>query len=393
MSLALAQPSINSASIDQSLPEVAALLAGAASRHDREGRFPHDNFDRLQEAGLLALTVPKRHGGPGWGLRQSLRPVLAIGGACASTGLVFAMQLTQQAALARNPAVPEILRAQVAADAVHHGGLLNALRVEPELGSPTRGGLPRTTLQRQPDGSGLLSGHKIYATGAPGLRWMAVWARDESEVPLLGHVLVPARSGGIRIVETWDHRSMRATASHDVHFDNVHVPASAFADMRPAAAWQERDAVGAAWNAGLFGALYTGIAIAARDWVVDFLRHRIPSGLGAPLATLPRMQEKVGEIEALLAISHRLLISIATDSDAGQPPAPEESGVLKTSLVENAARAVEIATSLAGNHAQSRAHAIERHLRDVLCGRVHVPVAEAAHTNAGRALLLQGLAR
>jgi alkylation response protein AidB-like acyl-CoA dehydrogenase len=55
---------------------------------------------------------------------------------------------------------------------VAQGGLLNAMRVEPELGSPTRGGLPKTILRRQPDGSLLLSGRKIYCTGSPGLTWM-----------------------------------------------------------------------------------------------------------------------------------------------------------------------------------------------------------------------------
>ena len=60
-----------------------------------------------------------------------------------------------------------------------------------------------------------------------------------------------------------------------------------------------------AWNAAGIGAIYTGIARAARDWVVDFLRHRVPTGLGAPLSTLPRAQEKVGEIEMLLAANAR----------------------------------------------------------------------------------------
>ena len=65
---------------------------------------------------------------------------------------------------------------RVAAEAVENGALINALRVEPELGSPTRGGMPSTVLRRTADGW-TLSGHKIFATGAPGLRWMDVWAR------------------------------------------------------------------------------------------------------------------------------------------------------------------------------------------------------------------------
>lgn len=96
------------------------------------------------------------------------------------------------------------------------------------------------------------------------------------------------------------------------------------------------------------------------------------------------MQEKVGEIQSLLLINRRLLASAAQDVDAGSRPTMAESFLLKTVLAENAVRAVEAATVLAGNHAHSRDNPLERYLRDVLCARVHVPNADAAHLAAGR---------
>ena len=372
-------------------PDLQVLAAGFAARagaHDRDASFPHENFAALRDAGLLALTVPRAWGGGGGGLTEAAEAIGAVGQGCASTGLVFAMQLTQQAQFLRNARVPEAVRAQVAADAVRRGGLLNALRVEPELGSPSRGGLPQTILRRQPDGSWLLSGRKIYSTGAPGLAWMLVWARDDSDAPRVGQVLVPATAPGVRIVESWDHLGMRATGSHDVVFEDVALPAAAAVDLRLPSEWGAPEAGWASWNAAGLGALYTGIARAARDWALGFLRDRVPTGLGAPLATLPRMQEKMGEVEALLGANARLVASLATDHDAGRPAPLAEAHLLKAMLVENAVRAVETASQLAGNHAHSRAHPMERHLRDVLCGRVHVPTAEAAHTGAGRAVLL-----
>jgi alkylation response protein AidB-like acyl-CoA dehydrogenase len=100
------------------------------------------------------------------------------------------------------------------------------------------------------------------------------------------------------------------------------------------------------------------------------------------------MQEKVGEVEALLAANTRLITSLARDFDAGRPAAMAEAHALKALIIENAVKAVETASQLAGNHALSRANPLERHLRDVLCGRVHVPTAEAAYAAAGRAALL-----
>jgi alkylation response protein AidB-like acyl-CoA dehydrogenase len=383
MLLALAIPAA-----ETGLHALAEGFAARATAHDREASFPHENFAELHRLGLLALTVPRAWGGAGAGLAEAAEAIGIVARGCASTGLVFAMQLTQQAGFLRNARVPEAMRALVAIDAVRHGALLNALRVEPELGSPTRGGLPQTIFRRQPDGGWLLSGRKIYSTGAPGLAWMLVWARDDAEPPRVGQVLVPAHAPGVRIVESWDHLGMRATGSHDVVFEDVRLPGSHAVDFRAPAEWGGPDPVQASWNAAGLGALYTGVARAGRDWIIRFLRERVPTGLGAPLATLPRMQEKVGEVEALLAINARLIGSIAADHDAGRPAPVPEANILKAALVENAVRAVETAAQLAGNHAHNRANTLERHLRDVLCGRVHVPVAEAAHTGAGRAALL-----
>jgi alkylation response protein AidB-like acyl-CoA dehydrogenase len=298
------------------------------------------------------------------------------------------MQLFKQAALTRTDLWPEQVQARVSAEAVEQGALINSLRVEPELGSPARGGLPATMIRRTPKGW-KLSGHKIFATGAPGLRWMDVWACTEDDPAHVGHVLVRGDAPGIRIVETWDHIGMRATCSHDVLFENVPV-ANEHVAVRPLAEWQNADVAQAAWNAAGMAAIYTGIARAARDWVVDFLRRRVPSGLGAPLATLPRAQEKVGEIEMLLCANARLIGSVATETDCGSPTSPNESALIKTMAIENAVRAVELAASLAGNHAHARANPIERHIRDVRSGRVQAPQADAAHVAAGRSVLLAG---
>ena len=66
-------------------------------------------------------------------------------------------------------------------------------------------------------------------------------------------------------------------------------------------------------------AIYDGIARAARDGLVKFLKERVPANLGASLATLPRIQEVVGGIEARLAVNARLIESFARDFDNGFP--------------------------------------------------------------------------
>lgn len=370
-------------------------LAAHAARVDRDGAFPWESLRALHAAGLLALTARPEDGGGGAGLAQAAEVVRQAGRGCASTALILAMQLIQLRTAAQSD-WPEHLRAEVGRGAVRSGALINALRVEPALGTPARGGLPATAARRTEEGW-RLSGRKIYSTGAPGLASMLVFARVEpggspdtdEEPPRTGLFLVPARSPGIAIEDTWDQLGLRGSGSHDVVFTDVSLPHDHAVDLRPPADWARPDPDTTAWNTLLVAALYTGVAEAARDWIVSFLRGRAPSNLGAPLATLPRMQEAVGGIEALLLANRRLIAGAAADADAGRPPSPAESGLLKTLAAENAIEAVQAAMRLAGNHGLSRANPLERHLRDVLCARVHTPQPDAAFAAAGRAALGQ----
>ena len=214
-----------------------------------------------------------------------------------------------------------------------------------------------------------------------------MWARTDEPEPRTGTFLVAAGSPGIRVVETWNHLGLRASGSHDAILDDVLLPHEHAVELRPPAAWQRHDATLIAWSALTVAALYDGIATAARNWLLMFLKTRTPSNLGLPLASLPRFQEAFGEIEALLTVNRRLLAAAAEDTDRGEPPSVVESGLLKSTVTGNAIAAVEAALRLTGNPGLSRANPLERHYRDVLCGRVHTPQDDAARTAAGRAAL------
>jgi alkylation response protein AidB-like acyl-CoA dehydrogenase len=378
------------AAFDQDGGDFEADLAGHAAEADRTGAFPWESLDALHREGLLGLTARPEDGGEGAGLTRAADLVRRAGQGCASTALIFAMQLTHVRA-ASGPSWPEHLRARVGRGAGRYGALINALRVEPALGTPARGGLPATAARRVPEGWSI-SGRKIISTGAPGLTWMLVFAAAHGhpdEPPRTGLFLVPANAPGVRIEETWNQLGLRASGSHDVVFEQVIVPADHAVDLRSPADWARPDPVGAAWSALPIAALYTGVAEAARDWGVHFLKTRAPANLGAPLATLPRMHEAVGRIDSLLLTNRRLVACAAADTDAGRPPSPTESGLLKTVAAENAIEAVQDAMRLAGTHALARANPLERHLRDVLCARVHTPQPDAAYAAAGRAALGQ----
>ncbi|SFM16860.1 acyl-CoA dehydrogenase family protein [Methylobacterium pseudosasicola] len=366
---------------------LAETFAGRAAGHDRAGTFPHDNIAALREAGLLALTVPRRLGGGGAGLARAAEVVRTIGAGCPATALVLAMQYLQHAVIHRaDSAWPRAVADAVGKAAVETGALINALRVEPDLGTPSRGGVPETIARRDGD-AWRITGRKIFSTGAPGLAYGVVFVRTDEETPRIGNVLVPFAAKGLRIAETWDHLGLRSSASHDVLFEEVPIPAAYAVDLRPPEGWQRPDPVQQAWSCTLLASLYDGVAGAAQDWFVGYLRDRKPGSLGAPLASLPRFQEAVGENARLLAINARLVAGLAEEVDAGRPPPAREAGFVKLTATENAIAVVQRAVELCGNAALTRANPLERHLRDVLCARIHWPQADAVRVAAGKAVL------
>lgn len=376
----------------QAARALAVEFGARAAVHDRDASFPHANFYGLQQAGLLALAAPRSLGGQGASAAQLAEVIGAIGQGCPATALVLTMQYIQQRGMGRPGSPwPQALAQQLVNESVQEVSLINALRVEPELGSPARGGLPATVARHTAEGW-RISGHKVYSTGAPILRWYVVWARTDEAAPRTGAFLVRAGLPGIRIEETWDHLGLRASGSHDVHLHDVLIPHAHALDLRLPQDWARGEPAMQAEMTVMLAALYTGVARAARDWLVQFLRERVPASLGAPLATLPRAQEAVGRIEGLLLTNDRLIASLAHDLDAGTLVPTVDSGLVKALATRNAIEAVQAALELTSNHGLARKNPLERHLRDVLCGRVHTPQDDSAYVAAGRRALAVGAA-
>jgi alkylation response protein AidB-like acyl-CoA dehydrogenase len=365
---------------------LATAFAGRAPVHDRDGSFPFQNFEDLSKAGLLALTVPAALGGGGAGAAEAARILGIIGKADPSTALVLSMHYIQHLVMARSSRWPARLSRKLARETVEGVALVNALRVEPELGSPARGGLP-ATIARRTDTGWRLSGRKIYSTGAPILKWYAVWARTDEAETRVGMFLVPAGLPGTRIVETWDHLGLRASGSHDVIFEDVVFPLDHEIDVRRPDEWRTPEFTQVTVHAIFIAAIYDGVARAARDWLIGFLRDRVPANLGAPLATLPRAQEVLGGIEARLSVNARLIRGFSGDFDDNLPLSAIESNIVKLTVTNNAVAVVEDALSLAGNHGLSRTNPLQRHYRDALCGRVHTPQDDTTRIAAGRLAL------
>ncbi|MGN6125748.1 MAG: acyl-CoA dehydrogenase family protein, partial [Humibacter sp.] len=223
----------------QRLSELTAVLAEHAAQVDRDAAFPWAGLQAVHDAGILTATVSADWNGHGGLSNEQIVDVfLALGEGDPATALIAAMTVFQHA---HAELWPEELYRRVLRESAERPTLINAIRAEPELGAPARGGLPATTVSRTSNGW-VLNGRKGYATGSEGLAYHLVWAVTDEPVPtgvggadrLIGHVIVPATSEdgtptpGLRIERTWDHLGQRGTSTHDVVYTDVEVPESYF---------------------------------------------------------------------------------------------------------------------------------------------------------------------
>ncbi len=374
------------------LRAVTEAVRAVAVAPDRDGSLPWEGLLVAHRAGLLTATVGARHGGPELSGSDVLRILIALGEGDASVALIAANTLATHAAQARAPHWPPRLYEQLLARSGEGPAPVNAIRAEPELGAPARGGLPATVARRTAHGWSL-TGRKAYATGGESLAVHVVWAvADEpggdAERPRLGHLLVPAETPGIRWSPTWDHLGLRASNTHDVVYDDVELPEDAFIEIPRGEDGVYRDPAASVGIDSLgHAALYVGVARAAREAFADYARARVPSGLGRPIATTECIQTVAGEIEAQIALAETLLHGSIARAERGDTEHLPQLGVVKVQIVRAAIAAVQTAVAALGNPALSRHHPLERLLRDVLCARVHPPQEDAALLAAGRRVL------
>jgi alkylation response protein AidB-like acyl-CoA dehydrogenase len=377
-------PATNGLPSDELLASLKQEFSLTAAHHDETAKFPHANFKRLGDLGLFALTAPREYGGHGAGLTDATRVIRAVGGGESTTGLLLAMNYLMHHLLGRGrpPIYEELARA-----AVDGRGLLNALVAEPDLGSIMRGGALGTVAVQLANGDWQLNGRKAWATGSPAVNgWLVHAGTETADGPQIGSWLVSPDNPGLKVIPTWNHHGLRATASHEIHLEAVIVSSRATLGLLPlnSQLLKERNAVLQQWNGLLIAALYDGIARSGHEWLLTFLKERTPSSLGAPLATVPRLQGVVGEIESLLLVNDTLLRTATREADEQPLPNVANAQLVKHLVTTNAIKILDLALSITGNHGLDRRNPLERHYRDALCGRVHAPQSDTVLINAGK---------
>lgn len=362
---------------------IAREIEPGAAHADATGCLAERDLEVLRESKYHTLSIPCELGGYGYSLRECVAAQIELAQGNASLAMLAAMQLQVFGHESEVRTWPEKTFARHAALAVKDGALFNSAASEPDLGSPSRGGIFHTAaINDTQAGDLVVNGHKTWVTGGKHLSYLLVRLMYEEQPAV---VLIPNHLPGIRWEHTWkESLSLRASESDDVFFENVRVPYENL--VKPVHGENPENF----WFPLMLASVYLGVAIGARNKLIEYARERTPTALGKPIATLPSIQRRLGELEIPLQAAQALLFSVAEQWDPARLTRSAYFPAIvaaKQSAVSTACSVTEQVLEIVGGRGLTVSYPFERYFRDVRAGMMQPPAADSAHLIIGKSLL------
>jgi alkylation response protein AidB-like acyl-CoA dehydrogenase len=379
----------------------AGILAPRAARHDRDATFPIENFRDMAREGLLSICVPKEHGGLGADFRTYCLAAAELGRYCGSTALSWNMHVCSTlwtGALADDLEMSAAERAEHGARRkLHYRRIVEdgAIYSQPfsEGGAAAAGTVAFGTEARPVDGGFLVSGKKIFASlsGAADYYGVLCTERGEGDAASRRNTLylaIPADAEGVSVVGDWDPLGMRATVSRTLLLKDVFV---AEAEMLMPRGVYYRAATSWPHMFLTLSPTYMGLAQAACDFTVAYLRGELPGTPPVKRRMYPTKQIAVAEMRVMLEQTKALWFQAVSEARAN--PAKEQvlrAYAAQFTVMENANALAAKAIRTCGGQAMLKNLALERIFRDSRCGSLMLPwTAEICLDRIGREALYE----
>jgi alkylation response protein AidB-like acyl-CoA dehydrogenase len=364
--------------------ELAADFATRSAAHDRDASHPVENYDRLREAGFLALTIGKEWGGLGATFLDHTIAYETLAQGCPSTALAFNMHASVVMPLLQSAEVSIQTKQRIANLVVQQRKLIAGNFSEPVTTSLI-GERPLKTRAWRVDGGYRVTGRKMFASMLEAADFVLVMAYpDGATNPSAGVILMlPRVAAGRRVDPDWDVLGMRATRSDSLVLDECWLPDSAAVfrsdDMRPF-----RHAY-LNWFWGSYTPVYLGVAQAAFDELRRVVHGRQPEGYAQPLAYHPDVRRHVAEMSADLEAARLITYRSAWLSGKEGPTAETTAALYRAKYMvgEVVSRITRTALTLGGAHGIFKTSRLEQLFRDGALGPLHPPPADFCLYNMG----------
>ena len=366
--------------VDSVLAEVRdlarTLIAPGAAEIDRESRFPDEQLSALGRVGALGLLVPGDQGGVGAGLVALAGACEAVGGACASTGMVFLMHSVTAATIAGGggPSAPGLLEGMAT------GEVLGTLAFS-ERGTGAHFYSPELRAERR-DGSVRVSGRKSFVTSGGHADAMLVLLQGEGDG--LDCYVVRRDAPGVRFDGRWEGLGMRGNSSIAVEFEDVALDGDALIGEVGGGVGLVFGVVAPTFLVGL-AAVNIGIAQAALSSALKHAKsRRYPDG--SALVEVATVQHALADMDIDVRAARTLLQAAAGLGDSGDEGALVPLMEAKVLCTDAAARVTQGALEVCGGQGYTPALPIERHLRDARAGAVMAPTNGVLRTWSAKAI-------
>ena len=378
-----------------------ANFAPRAAGYDREAIFPTENYRDMHEAGLLGISVPKENGGFGAGFRSYATTAAEVGRYCGATALTWNMHVCS--CLWSGPLsddldmTPEQREEHLARRAGHYRRIIEdgAIYAQPfsEGGAAAAGVIPFSTSAKRADGGWIINGKKIFASLSGSADYYGVLCGEikPGEKPSRRdtmYIAVPANAEGVEVVGDWDPLGMRGTVSRTLLFKDVFVPDEAA--LMPRGVYYQ---AASRWP-HMFMTLsptYVGLAQAAFDFTVKYLRGEIPNTGPEKRRKFPTKQIAIAQMFVMLQQTKSLWFQAVSEARAD----PSKEQVLRAyaaqyTVMENANELAQLAIRTCGGQSMLKTLPLERLYRDSRCGSLMLPwTAEICLDRIGREALYE----
>ncbi len=341
-------------------------IAPRAAEIDASSEFPHDMVELFRENDILALPFEEEHGGTGTGTLMLLVAIEEISKACATTGLILAVQ--ELGALALKLAGTDEQRARFLPRLASGEWLAAYALTEPGSGSDSAA--MRTSARREGD-EYVLDGGKRFITNAGVAGLYTVFAKTE---PDAGHkgiscFVVEPDAPGFSVGRIEPKLGIKGSTTGEVFFDGCRIPAENLVGEEGegfaiAMRVLDRSRPGIAAQA-------LGIAQGATDYALDYAKDR--ETMGKPIAQHQLVAAKLADMETATEAARGLLYRFGRMADDGVdgPELTKASAQAKLFCSDTAMWVATEAVQILGGYGYVKEYPVERMMRDAKITQIY----------------------
>jgi alkylation response protein AidB-like acyl-CoA dehydrogenase len=359
-------------------------VAPRAAEIDRTATFPQDLKELLAAQDILALPFPVEYGGLGGELLSICLAVEQLSRACATTGLILAVQElgSLPLLLAGNPEQQARWFPRLATGE----RLIAFAMTEAEAGSDAAAA--RTTAVRDGDDYVITGSKRFISQGSVAelITVFAVTDPDAARHRRLSCFIVEVPTEGFSVSRVEHKMGIRGSPTAELAFDGVRVPAAnrvggegdgfdlamrTFERSRPAIAAQA-----------------VGIAQGALEAATAYARER--KQFGQRIGDFQQVGAMLADMDAGTEAARQLLYKACTEIEAGAPDAGRWSALCKLVAGDTAMRVTTDAVQVMGGYGYIDEFPVERMMRDAKITQLYEGTQQIQRLVLARALLGKG---